>query len=182
VRSDPDVIMVGEIRDLETATIATEASLTGHLVLSTLHTNDAASTVTRLVEMRVPPFLIASALECVVAQRLARRLCPHCKREHKIVPADMTVAELDFYGEEPLVVAKAVGCRRCFGTGYSGRVGLYEVFPITKEAKQLITSGATTDELRDYALGRGMVTLRQDGRRKVLSGMTTFEEVRRVTT
>jgi type IV pilus assembly protein PilB len=182
VRSDPDVIMVGEIRDLETATIATEASLTGHLVLSTLHTNDAVSTVTRLVEMRVPPFLIASALECVVAQRLARRLCPHCKREHEIVPADLTAAELEFYGEEPLVVAKVVGCRRCFGTGYSGRVGLYEVFPITKEAKQLITSGATTDELRDYALGRGMVTLRQDGRRKVLSGMTTFEEVRRVTT
>ncbi|MHB0980296.1 MAG: GspE/PulE family protein [Thermoleophilia bacterium] len=182
VRSDPDVIMVGEIRDLETATIATEASLTGHLVLSTLHTNDAVSTVTRLVEMRVPPFLIASALECVVAQRLARRLCPHCKRGHKIVPADMTAAELEFYGEEPLVVAKVVGCRRCFGTGYSGRVGLYEVFPITKEAKQLITSGATTDELRDYALGQGMVTLRQDGRRKVLSGMTTFEEVRRVTT
>src|SRR5665648_521336 len=126
VRSDPDVIMVGEIRDLETATIATEAALTGHLVLSTLHTNDAASTITRLVEMRVPAFLIASSLECVVAQRLARRLCPHCKKEIELTPAEMTSAELEFYGDETVTIARAVGCRRCFGTGYNGRTGLFE--------------------------------------------------------
>ncbi|MHB8868548.1 MAG: GspE/PulE family protein [Thermoleophilia bacterium] len=181
VRSDPDVIMVGEIRDLETATIATEASLTGHLVLSTLHTNDAASTVTRLVEMRVPPFLIASALECVVAQRLARQLCPRCKLEYRLPPADMTVAEFEFYGGTPVVVSRPVGCRRCFGTGYSGRIGLFEVLPITKAVKQMITGGATTDEIRDFALAGGMLTLRQDGLRKVLRSLTTFEEVQRVT-
>ncbi len=181
VRSDPDIIMVGEIRDLETATITTEASLTGHLVLSTLHTNDAASTVTRLIEMRVPPFLIASALECVVAQRLARQLCPQCKLDHKLLPADMTGAEFDFYGDTPVVVSRPVGCRRCFGTGYSGRIGLFEVLPVTKGVKQLITSGARTDEIRDFALAGGMVTLRQDGHRKVLRRLTTFEEVQRVT-
>ena len=181
VRSDPDVIMVGEIRDLETATIATEAALTGHLVLSTLHTNDAASTVTRLVEMGVPPFLIASSLECVVAQRLTRRLCPSCKNEIDLAPEDMTPAELDFFGDETVSIARAGGCRRCFGTGYSGRTGLFEVMPITKETRRIITEGADTEELREAALGQGMVTLRQDGHRKVLSKATTFEEVQRVT-
>ncbi len=181
VRSDPDVIMVGEIRDLETATIATEAALTGHLVLSTLHTNDAASTITRLIEMGVPPFLIASSLECVVAQRLARRLCSNCKKEVDLAPEEMTPAGLEFFGEETVSIARAGGCRRCFGTGYSGRTGLFEVMPITKETRRIITEGADTEELRDAALCQDMVTLRQDGHRKVLSGATTFEEVQRVT-
>ncbi|MBU2603254.1 MAG: Flp pilus assembly complex ATPase component TadA [Actinobacteria bacterium] len=181
VRSDPDVIMVGEIRDLETATIATEAALTGHLVMSTLHTNDAASTITRLVEMRVPPFLIASALECVVAQRLARKLCPHCKREVTLVPAGMTAMEFDLFGDTPVAVAKAVGCRRCYGTGYSGRVGLYEVLPVTKELKSMISDAADTDAIRDYAIQEGMATLRQDGKRKILRKLTTVDEVQRVT-
>lgn len=181
VRSDPDIIMVGEIRDHETATIATEASLTGHLLLSTLHTNDAVSTITRLAEMRIPPFLIASSLECVVAQRLARRLCPQCSRETTLTPQKMTPAELEFYGDSPVAVSEAMGCRRCFGTGYSGRLGLFEVLPVTKELTHLITSGATTEELRDLALAQGMTTLRQDGRRKVLRRLTTFEEVQRVT-
>lgn len=181
VRSDPDVIMVGEIRDLETATIATEAALTGHLVMSTLHTNDAASTITRLVEMRVPPFLIASALECVVAQRLARKLCPHCKKEVTLVPAGMTAMESDLFGDTPVAVAKAVGCRRCYRTGYSGRIGLYEVLPLTKDLRAMITKAADTDAIRDYAIQEGMATLRQDGKRKILRKLTTVEEVQRVT-
>ncbi len=181
VRSDPDVIMVGEIRDLETATIATEAALTGHLVMSTLHTNDAASTITRLVEMRVPAFLIASALECVVAQRLARKLCPHCMKEVTLVPSSMSAVEFDLFGDAPVVVAKAVGCRRCYGTGYSGRIGLYEVLPVTKELKSMISDAADTDAIRDYAINEGMTTLRQDGKRKILRKLTTIDEVQRVT-
>lgn len=181
VRSDPDIIMIGEIRDHETALIATEASLTGHLVLSTLHTNDAASAITRLMEMGLPPYLIASALECVVAQRLARKLCPRCKEVVTLTAENMTAEEKEFLGVTEAVIARAVGCNRCFMTGYSGRIGLFEILPVTREIRQLVLNHATADEIRDQALAAGMKTLREDGRLKVLAGITTIEEVERVT-
>jgi type IV pilus assembly protein PilB len=181
VRSDPDIIMIGEIRDYETALISTEASLTGHLVLSTLHTNDAASAITRLMEMGLPAYLIASALECVVAQRLARQLCSRCKIAVTLTPANMTVEEREFLGVSEAVIAKSVGCNRCVKTGYSGRVGLFEVLPIGREIRNLILNHATSDELRDQAVALGTRSLREDGRLKVLAGLTTIEEVERVT-
>jgi type IV pilus assembly protein PilB len=181
VRSDPDIIMIGEIRDHETALIATEASLTGHLVLSTLHTNDAASAITRLMEMELPAYLIASALECVLAQRLARQLCPRCKKMVTLTPENMTKEEKDFLGVTEAVIAQAVGCNRCFRTGYSGRIGLFELLPVDRDIRRLILEHATADEIRDQALATGMRTLREDGRLKVLAGATTIEEVERVT-
>jgi type IV pilus assembly protein PilB len=181
VRSDPDIIMIGEIRDYETALISTEASLTGHLVLSTLHTNDAASAITRLMEMGLPAYLIASALECVVAQRLARQLCSRCKKTVVLTAADMTEEERDFLGGGEATVARAVGCNRCFKTGYSGRIGLFEVLPVDREIRKLILNHSTADDLRDQALATGTKSLREDGRLKVLAGLTTIEEVQRVT-
>lgn len=181
VRSDPDVIMIGEIRDYETALVATEASLTGHLVLSTLHTNDAASAITRLMEMGVPSYLIASALECVVAQRLARRLCPHCLKTVRLKPSKMTEAERNFFGPRAVEIAEATGCRFCFNTGYLGRVGLFEVLPVSREVRRLILDQASADELRDAAKQAGTLSLREDGLRKVLAKMTTVAEVERVT-
>ncbi|NLE74119.1 MAG: type II/IV secretion system protein [Actinobacteria bacterium] len=181
VRSDPDIIMIGEIRDYETALIATEASLTGHLVLSTLHTNDAPSTVSRLLEMGLPPYLIASSLECVVAQRLARKLCHFCAEKLHLNQANMTAADREFFGRQTVEVRRPVGCRRCFNTGYSGRIGLFEVLPISKEIRQLILNQATADEVREAAHKGGMKTLREDGVQKVLSGITSVEEVQRVT-
>ncbi len=181
VRSDPDIIMIGEIRDRETALIATEASLTGHLVLSTLHTNDAASAVTRLVEMELPVYLIASALECVLAQRLARKLCQRCKKTVTLTPENMTREERQFLGVTEAVIGRAVGCKHCFGTGYSGRIGLFELLPIDPDIRRLILENATAVDIRDKALSAGMRTLREDGRLKVLAGVTTIEEVERVT-
>ncbi|MFH0916514.1 MAG: ATPase, T2SS/T4P/T4SS family [bacterium] len=181
LRSDPDIIMIGEIRDYETALISTEASLTGHLVLSTLHTNDAPSAITRLMEMGLPAYLISSALECVVAQRLARQLCPRCKETVTLTPDNMTAEERSFLGVDEAVIARAVGCNRCFRTGYSGRIGLFEVPPITREIRDLILNHATADDLRDQAVATGSKTLREDGRLKVLAGLTTIEEVERVT-
>jgi type IV pilus assembly protein PilB len=181
VRSDPDIIMVGEIRDHETALIATEASLTGHLVLSTLHTNDAASAITRLMEMGLPAYLIASSLECVVAQRLARRLCPRCKQTVTLTSPKMSAEEQAFLEVKKASIAKLVGCNHCFNTGYSGRVGLFEVLPITREIRSLILNHASADELRDQGRSQGTKSLREDGRLKVLAGLTTIEEVERVT-
>lgn len=181
VRSDPDVIMIGEIRDHETALIATEASLTGHLVLATLHTNDAASAIARLTEMQIPGYLISSSLECVVAQRLARQLCPRCKEAVSLTPSTITQEERDFLGVSEAVISKAVGCSRCFKTGYSGRIGLFEVLPVSREIRRLILERATAEEIRDAAVKDGMIDLREDGRQKVLQGLTTIEEVQRVT-
>jgi type II secretory ATPase GspE/PulE/Tfp pilus assembly ATPase PilB-like protein len=182
VRSDPDVIMIGEIRDLETALIATEASLTGHLVLSTLHTNDAAASISRLIEMGIPAYLIAASLECVVAQRLARRLCPKCRDEVTLTGRNMSPAEHELLGGRSVTFSRPVGCRRCYGTGYVGRIGLFEVLRVDKAIRRLILQQATTDEIRDQAVAEGMRLLRQDGRSKVLSHMTSVEEVVRVTT
>jgi type IV pilus assembly protein PilB len=181
VRGDPDIIMIGEIRDLDTAMIATEASLTGHLVLSTLHTNDAPSSISRLAEMGVPPYLIPSVLHFVVAQRLARRMCPHCAGQTILRPEEMTPAEKAYVGDEEVTVPLAVGCRRCYKTGYIGRLGIFEVLPVTPDFTGLIVSGATADDLREAARANGMTTLQEDGLRKMLCMQTTLSEVRRVT-
>jgi type IV pilus assembly protein PilB len=178
VRADPDVIMVGEIRDRETAQIAIESALTGHLVLSTLHTNDAPSAITRLVEMGIEPFLVASALDCVVAQRLARMLCPACKRR-TIVSADV----LRDNGYKALVDLEAyepVGCRRCGGSGYRGRLGLYEVMSVSPEIQTLALQRAPAEAIRDVAVREGMRRLRDDGLEKVRQGRTSVAEIARV--
>jgi len=178
LRQDPDVIMVGEIRDKETARIAVEASLTGHLVLSTLHTNDAAGAVTRLVEMDVEPYLLASALETVIAQRLVRRICPDCKTEIEAPRA--LRALLPQTDGAPLTVPKAVGCRNCRNTGYRGRLALYEILDVDDEIRALIMERTDSDAMKRVARKHGMRTLREDGMLKVARGVTTVEEVLRV--
>jgi type IV pilus assembly protein PilB len=181
LRSDPNIIMIGEIRDHETALIATEASLTGHLVLSTLHTNDAPTAITRLLEMELPGYLIASTLELVVAQRLARRLCPRCKETVELDAKKMTQEDRSFLGDDATTIARAVGCSICYNTGYSGRIGLFEVLPINRDIRRMILDYATVDAIREQARNTGIRSLRDDGRRKVMAGLTTIEEVQRVT-
>jgi type IV pilus assembly protein PilB len=178
VRADPDVIMVGEIRDHETAQIAVESALTGHLVLSTLHTNDAPSAITRLIEMGIEPFLVASALDCVLAQRLVRMLCSHCK-QRTIIPAEVMRAN----GYKALVDLEAyepVGCRRCGGSGYRGRAGIYEVMSVTPEVRRLALERRSAEELREVAVQQGMRRLRDDGLEKVRRGRTSIAEIARV--
>jgi type IV pilus assembly protein PilB len=178
VRADPDVIMVGEIRDRETAQIAIESALTGHLVLSTLHTNDAPSAITRLIEMGIEPFLVASALDCVLAQRLVRMLCAHCK-QRTIIPADV----LRRNGYKALVDLEAyepVGCRRCSGSGYRGRAGIYEVMSVTPDVRRLALERRPSEEIRDVAVHEGMRRLRDDGLEKVRRGRTSIAEIARV--
>jgi type IV pilus assembly protein PilB len=177
MRSDPDVIMVGEIRDRETAQIAIESALTGHLVLSTLHTNDAPTAITRLTEMGIAPFLTASALDCVISQRLARRLCAHCKEE--VVLPVHTLVQYDLH--EDLHAFRNVGCSRCSHSGYKGRVGIYEAMLVTKEIREMTIERDSADRLRAVATEQGMRTLQQDGIDKVRAGETTIEEVARVT-
>jgi type IV pilus assembly protein PilB len=178
MRADPDIIMVGEIRDRETAQIAIEAALTGHLVLSTLHTNDAPTTVTRLTEMGIEPFLVASAIDTVVAQRLARTLCTSCK-QRTIIPVD-TLRRSGFHIGVDLEAYEPVGCGRCGNTGYKGRIGLYEVMPITDEIRALILERRSADEIADIACREGMRRLRDDGLEKVKLGLTSIAEVTRV--
>ncbi|MDO9356310.1 MAG: GspE/PulE family protein, partial [Solirubrobacteraceae bacterium] len=178
MRADPDVIMVGEIRDKETAQIAIESALTGHLVLSTLHTNDAPSAVSRLMEMGIEPFLIASSVETVVAQRLTRKLCKHCKVETELSVEVLRVN--GFERDEPLKAWEAKGCSRCGHSGYKGRMGLYEVMSASDEIRDMITARATADEIGAAARGNGMRTLRDDGIAKVEMGLTSIQEVARV--
>jgi type II secretory ATPase GspE/PulE/Tfp pilus assembly ATPase PilB-like protein len=202
LRADPDVIMVGEIRDEETAHVAIEASLTGHLVLSTLHTNSAPETVTRLLDMGMDPFNFADALLGVLAQRLVRRVCQRCRvaREasleeveellhdymHVMESAERTPAADDvladwrkrFGTEGRLTLYKGVGCENCSGTGFRGRAGIHELMMISRGLRHLIQTGARADDLQKHALGDGMRSLRQDGIEKVLAGVTTIEEVR----
>ncbi|MCU0257628.1 MAG: Flp pilus assembly complex ATPase component TadA [Solirubrobacteraceae bacterium] len=178
VRADPDVIMVGEIRDRETAQIAIEAALTGHLVLSTLHTRDAPTAVARLADMGIERFLVASAIDCVVAQRLARTLCTNCRRETLIAAA--VLAENGFAAGADLQAFEPVGCGRCGGTGYRGRIGLFEVMPVTEEIRTLVMRGASSDEITAAAVAGGMRRVRDDGLAKVASGMTSLAEVARV--
>src|ERR671919_543371 len=181
LRADPDVILVGEIRDRETALIAMEAALTGHLVLSTLHTNDAASSITRLIEMGVEPYLVASALDCIVAQRLARQLCPRCKQPYKPTEAELLTAG---FSEDRLAsideLYRPEGCPNCGKTGYRGRIALYEVMPVTEEIEQLAVERRSSEDMRRLAIEQGMITLREDGLEKVAMGMTSFEEIFRV--
>ncbi len=183
LRQDPDVILVGEIRDLETAEIAIQASLTGHLVLSTLHTNDAAGAVTRLVDMGVEPFLAASSLLGIMAQRLVRRVCPECRE-----PFTPTAEQLAEVGLTPEGAGGATfyrphmgGCEACLGTGYKGRTGIYELLTVDEEMRQLIVTNPTAGAVKRLALRKGMRTLRDDGAMKVMQGLTTMEEVLRVT-
>jgi type IV pilus assembly protein PilB len=178
VRADPDVIMVGEIRDRETAQIAIESALTGHLVLSTLHTNDAPSAISRLVEMGIEPFLVASALDCVVAQRLARKLCSHCKRR-TIIPAQI-LRDSGYKALVDLEAYEPVGCRRCGGSGYRGRVGLYEVMDVSPEVQKLALERRPAEEICDVAVHQGMRRLRDDGLEKVRQGRTSIAEIARV--
>ena len=178
VRADPDVIMVGEIRDRETAQIAVESALTGHLVLSTLHTNDAPSAITRLIEMGVEPFLVASALDCVVAQRLARMLCPSCKR--RTIISAKVLRESGYKARMELEAYEPVGCRRCGGSGYRGRVGLYEVMKMSPEIQALALERRPSEVIRDVAVRQGMTRLRDDGLQKVRQGRTSVAEIARV--
>ena len=179
MRADPDIIMVGEIRDAETATIAIEAALTGHLVLSTLHTNDAPTAITRLIEMGIEPFLVASSIECVVAQRLARTLCTSCKRRALI--SAQVLAEHGFPAQFDLEAYEPVGCGRCGATGYKGRIGLYEVMPVSEEIRELVLARASADQVAEVAVREGMRRLREDGLEKVKMGRTSIAEVVRVT-
>jgi type IV pilus assembly protein PilB len=178
VRADPDIIMVGEIRDRETAQIAVESALTGHLVLSTLHTNDAPSAITRLTEMGVEPFLVASALECIVAQRLARQLCSSCKRR-TIIPAKV-LQESGYKAHMELEAYEPVGCRRCGGSGYRGRLGIYEVMAMSPEIQTMALERRPAEEIRDVACSQGMTRLRDDGLQKVRLGRTSMAEIARV--
>jgi len=184
LRSDPDIVLVGEIRDQETARIAIEAALTGHLVLSTLHTNDAASTPSRLVEMGVEPFLVGSAIDCVVAQRLARRLCEKCRQPYTPERKELQNVGWDFEllggGDELPTLYRAVGCGSCAKTGYFGRMAVHEVMTITEEIERIIVNHGHSDEIRQAALASGMVTMRQAGLTEVLAGVTSIEEILRV--
>jgi type IV pilus assembly protein PilB len=182
LRTDPDVLMVGEVRDHETATIGVQAALTGHLVFATLHTNDAASALTRLVEMGVEPFLVASALECVVAQRLCRRLCSKCAEGYR-PDADM-LKQLDGFPSTPgrgvPTLYRATGCNACSGTGFLGRVAIVEVLRLSDELRRLTVERYPAEDIKKHAVAEGMRTLREDGLLKVLEGMTSIEEVLRV--
>jgi type IV pilus assembly protein PilB len=179
MRADPDIMMVGEIRDRETAQIAIEGALTGHLVLSTLHTNNAAAAITRLIEMGVEPFLVASAIDCVVAQRLARKLCPDCKKR-TIVPASV-LCDHGFRAQFDIEAYDAVGCGRCNGMGYRGRIGLYEVMTMSEELRELTLQRSSADRIAALAVAQGMRRLREDGLDKVKTGLTSMSEIARVT-
>lgn len=180
MRQDPDIIMVGEIRDHDTANMAIQAALTGHLVLSTLHTNDAPSSLTRLHDLGIQPFLTAATILGVLAQRLVRKLCPHCKQETFINEQEWKHLTFDYEIEMPNFVFHAVGCEECRHTGYKGRIGIYEFMPLSLESKQLIGANANLNQLRHQAKKEGIEPLRIAGARKVLAGMTTLEEVLRV--
>ncbi len=179
LRCSPDVILVGEIRDQETAKIAIESALTGHLVLSTLHTNDAAGAVTRLVEMGVEPFLVSSALDCVLGQRLARRLCSDCKEEY--VPIKQVLLDAGYNPDNlPDKLWRPKGCKKCGGTGYRGRMGVHEVLLMSEEISRLAVEDATAEEVKKVAIMQGMMTLREDGLEKCRLGQTSIEEITRV--
>jgi len=177
LRQDPNIIMIGEIRDLETGGIAIKAALTGHLVLSTLHTNDAPSTITRMIDMGIEAFNVASAVNLVVAQRLVRRICKDCKAEHKYTDVELTALGTDLDSLRALKFMKGAGCDTCSGTGYKGRAGLYEVMGLSPELRRLILRGASVADIQTQAVVDGMLTLRMDGMKKIERGVTTLEEV-----
>lgn len=179
LRQDPDIIMIGEIRDTETASIAVQASITGHLVVSTLHTNSAASTITRLEDMGIEPYLIADSTVGIIAQRLVRRLCPACKEEY--IPDPEEAALLGIRpGTEPVKIFRAKGCKLCDGTGYKGRIGVYEIMELTHDLKLVIAKGGSADDIKNQALKEGMNTLRMSATRYVLQGITSVPEMKKV--
>jgi general secretion pathway protein E len=180
LRQDPDVIMVGEVRDRETAGMAIQSSLTGHLVFSTLHTNDAAGAISRLLDFGVEPYLVSSSLLCVLAQRLVRRICPDCKQAYEPPPHELRELGIGEVSKDVKFYTGA-GCAKCFETGYRGRTGIYELMVITEEIRELIYERQTAGAVKKKALEQGMQTLRMDGARKVLAGTTTIAEVLRVT-
>ncbi len=177
LRQDPNIIMIGEIRDLETGGIAIKAALTGHLVLSTLHTNDAASTITRMIDMGIEPFNVASAVNLVVAQRLVRRICKDCKAPAQYTDEVLSSLGTDFETLRAIPFMKGTGCDTCSGTGYKGRAGLYEVMALSPELRRMILRGASVTDIRDQAVSEGTLTLRMDGMMKIQRGVTTLEEV-----
>lgn len=181
LRQDPDIIMVGEIRDLETAQAAVQAALTGHLVLSTLHTNDAASTVFRLLDLGVPPYLVHSSLNGIVAQRLVRKICPYCAQVFEMEAQELEQLGLRINKNGKVKLKHGKGCVKCRNTGYMGRTGIYEIMPYSESLKDLTTSEATIEKIRKKAVQEGLVLLRQNGIRKMLLGQTTYQEVLRVT-
>jgi type IV pilus assembly protein PilB len=181
LRADPDIVLIGEIRDHETALIAIEASLTGHLVLATLHTNDAPSAVTRLIEMGIEPFLVGSALDCVLAQRLARRLCSKCKEPYEPTPETLVAARFPWQPGEPVpTLHRSVGCAACARTGYKGRLALHEVMRVSEAVERLTVERASSSAIERVAHEEGMVSLRLDGMAKVLAGITSLDEILRV--
>jgi type IV pilus assembly protein PilB len=181
LRQDPNIILVGEIRDFETAEVAIKAAMTGHLVLSTLHTNDAPSSINRLMNMGIEPFLVATSVHMIVAQRLVRRVCSFCKEPYKVPPA--ALLEVGFHESEisSLNLFHGRGCERCSSTGFKGRIALYEVMEVADQTRELILSGASAVELRQHCMDRGMIGLRESGLRKIRDGVTTVEEVVRET-
>jgi type IV pilus assembly protein PilB len=181
LRQDPNIIMVGEIRDFETAEIAVKAALTGHLVLSTLHTNDAPSTVSRLLNMGVEPFLVTASVNLVLAQRLARKICVDCKEPVEIVPEALLRMGMPQDKVDSAVVHRGRGCKNCNDTGYRGRIALYEVMPFTDELKELVLQGASGTEIKAEMIRHGVASLRMAGINKILEGVTTPEEVLRTT-
>ncbi|MCR5215549.1 MAG: Flp pilus assembly complex ATPase component TadA [Lachnospiraceae bacterium] len=179
LRQDPDIIMIGEIRDTETAEIAVRASITGHLVVSTLHTNSTASTVTRLIDMGIEPYMIADSLVGVIAQRLVRRLCPNCKKEHLVTMEEKR--ELQLRPDKEYKIYEPAGCEDCGGSGYRGRIGIYEIMTVSNRLKSIIGHGGDVDKIKEAAIADGMTTLRAAARRYVLDGTTSFSEMVRVT-
>jgi type IV pilus assembly protein PilB len=179
LRSDPDVVLIGEVRDTETARIAVESALTGHLVLTTLHTNDASSSIGRLVDMGVEAYLVSSALDSIVAQRLARRICTRCRQPREATPEMVEQMGFD-WDEGPMTIYDAVGCKVCSETGYRGRVSINEILLVSEEIQRMAVERRPSDEIARVAIEQGMRTLRQDGMEKVRQGMTTLEEVLRV--
>ena len=181
LRQDPNIILVGEVRDAETAAIAVKAALTGHLVLSTLHTNDAPSSISRLVNMGIEPFLVGNSCNLVAAQRLVRKVCENCKEPHDLPSNRLVEAGMDEDQLPNVRAMKGRGCDRCSGTGYKGRVGLFEIMEVSETVRDLILTNPPVTELRDLAVKEGMSTLRQSGLAKVRDGVTTLEEVVRET-
>lgn len=181
LRQDPDIIMIGEIRDLDTATHAVQAALTGHLVFSTLHTNDAVSTIIRLEDLGLEPFLIGSTLLGAMAQRLVRKICPHCIESYEGDIAELQKMGFPVSSQVQVELKRGKGCKECRGTGYSGRMGIFEIFPMSEKIRHLVSNKATDAEMRQVAIREGMTTLREDAWQKVLSGKTTVEEALRVT-
>ncbi len=178
LRQDPDIIMIGEIRDQETASIAVQASITGHLVVSTLHTNSAASTITRLADMGIEPYLIADSTIGVIAQRLVRRLCPECKRQKKADEEELELLQME--PDADVTIYEPCGCPRCDGTGFKGRIGVYEIMEVSQPLKSIISKGGTAEDIKNKALEEGMNTLRMSATKYVLEGITSVQEMMRV--